>query len=264
MSKHKISARLGCYGSFAMYGYEHAHQVGIEYLEIDISNNPALLKDMMEDEETQFNIGSFIFPITTDDPNIYDRFRTACENAKQFDYGYFFSSTNSKGNFEKHREEGYKVLHKLGDIAESYGTYISMETHPPYCMNAKQMVQTMKGTDHPCVRINFDTANIYYYNQLKPGEGIDQMQEVIDYIGSFHLKESNGKPKDWFFPALGHPGGIVDFKRIFEIMDARSFDKYYTLEIEGIGSEDQKGLTLDLAKQRIIDSVNYLKKIGAM
>ena len=145
----------------------------------------------------------------------------------------------TKGDFKKKREKGYKILHQLGDIAESYGKFISMETHPPFCLNAEEMKRTMVGVNHPAVRINFDTANIYYYNKLKIGQGIDQMNQVLDHIGSFHLKETDGKYKGWFFPPLGTPKGIVDFKKVFEIMDARGFDGVYTLEIEGTTKDEE-------------------------
>jgi sugar phosphate isomerase/epimerase len=262
MGKHKISARPGCYGSFALNAYEHVHQVGIDYLELDIPEDPSFLKELMQDEETKFKVSSFCFEINTDDAKITEKFTAACEKAKNFDYFYFFSSTKAKTTFGFKREKGYKILHKLGDIAESYGKFISMETHPPYCLNADEMLRTMKGVDHKCVRINFDTANIYYYNQLKPGEGINQMEKVADYIGSLHLKESNGIPKAWFFPALGSPGGIVDFAKVFEIMDKHKFDGIYTLELEGVKGEP--ALTLETAKKRVVDSVEYLKKINVM
>lgn len=261
MPKHKISVRPGCYGPFAMVAYEHLHQIGLEYVEIDVPGNPKLIQEIMAEEETTFKIGSFVFEIKTDDPNIIEKFKSACETCKVFDFTYFFSSTKTGGIFKKNKEQGYKILHKLGDIAESYGKFISMETHPPYCVNAKEMLQTMKAVDHKCVRINFDTANIYYYNKLKPGEGISEMEQVIDYIGSFHLKETNGQPKGWFFPPPGYPGGIIDFKKIFEIMDKKGFDGFYTLEIEGIRGEPP--LTMDTAKKRIEDALNHFKNIGA-
>jgi len=261
MVKHKISVRPGCYGNFALNAYEHVHQVGIDYLELDIPADPSFYTDLMQDEETKFKIGSFCFEINTEDSKITEKFTAVCEKAKIFDYVYFFSSTKAKSLFGFNREKGYKVLRKLGDIAESYGKFISMETHPPYCLNAEEMLRTMKGVDHKCIRINFDTANIYYYNQLKPGEGINEMEKVADYIGSFHLKETNGIPKTWFFPALGAPGGIVDFGKVFEIMDKRKFDGIYTLEIEGVRGEP--ALTLESAKKRVEDSVAHLKKINA-
>jgi len=262
MVSHKISIRPGCYGPHAMVAYEHIQEIGVEYLELDIPGNPQLLKDMLADEDLKFKIGSFIFEIVTDDPTVVSRFEKACEITSQFDFGYFFSSTKTKGKFEKNREQGYEILRKLGDIAQKYGKFISMETHPPYCMNADEMLQTMEKVKHPAVKINFDTANIYYYNKMKPGGGIDEMKKVGNYIGSFHLKESNGKPKTWFFPELGHPEGIVDFKHVFDYMDSLGFDGYYTLEMEGTKKLPLNKLSMEQAKEGVKKSIEHLKSIG--
>jgi inosose dehydratase len=95
-----------------------------------------------------------------------------------------------------------------------------LETHPPFCTNADKMLETMEKVNHPNIRINFDTANIYYYNKFEVGDGIKEMEKVKQYIASIHLKESNGKPETWWFPPLGSNGGIVDYKKIFYIISA--------------------------------------------
>jgi sugar phosphate isomerase/epimerase len=247
-----------------MVAYEHIQEVGIEYLELGVPGNPALLKDMLADEDLKFKIGSFTFEIETDDSKVIDRFQKTCELCSQFEYEFFFSSTKTKGKFEKKRDEGYKVLQKLGDIAQSYGKFISMETHPPYCLNADEMLRTMEAVNHPAVKINFDTANIYYYNKLKPGEGINEMQKVVKYIGSMHLKESNGKPKTWFFPELGHPEGIVDFKKVFEVLDAAGFKGISTLELEGTKQKPLTKMSMDEAKMQVKKSADHLKALGIL
>lgn len=258
MPSHRISIRPGCYGSHAMIAYEHVKELGVQYLELDIPRNPKLLKEMQTEEDLDFKIGSFSFEIKTDDRNVIKNFKRACEVCSQFEYVYFFSSTKTLKDFDKNRENGYGVLRQLGDIANSYGKYISMETHPPYAMNADEMLRTMKSVNHKAIKINFDTANIYHYNQFSPGEGIAEMEKVLQYIGSFHLKQTNGVYRDWYFPALNDPKGIVDFQKIFSIMDAHNFEGIYTLEIEGTGHEQK--LTVEQAKKRVADSIYHLKK----
>jgi sugar phosphate isomerase/epimerase len=120
----------------------------------------------------------------------------------------------------------------------------------------------MKSVNHKAIKINFDTANIYHYNQLPLSGGITEMEKVIPYIGSFHLKQTNGRYKDGYFPTFNDPKGIVDFKKIFSIMDSNGFDGIYTLEIEGTGQEGK--LTVDQAKKRVTDSINHLKMLNLM
>ena len=59
----------------------------------------------MQDEETQFKVGSFVV-IVTDDPTVIDRFKRTCEAVSDIDYIYFFSTTKTKGDFKKKREDG--------------------------------------------------------------------------------------------------------------------------------------------------------------
>ena len=264
MGNHKISIRPGSYGPHALVAYEHINELGIQFLELDAPGNPAFLKDMLEDDELNFKIGSFVFPIETDDPTVIDRFKKTCEICKNFEFEFFFSSTKTNGDFKKNREAGYKVLRELGDIAQSYGKFISMETHPPFCTNADEMLRTMQGVNHPAVRINFDTANIYYYNKLKIGGGISEMEKVIKSIGSLHLKQSNGKPKTWFFPEFSDPEGIVDFKKVFDIMDAAGFQGIYTIEMEGTKKLPLNKLTMDQAKLNVKKTIDHLKQLGVM
>ncbi len=262
MGTHKISIRPACYGPYSMVAYEHVQQLGVKYLEINVPDNIELLRDMAQDEDLDFSIGSFIFPIETDDPKIEQKFREALETCSEFEYEYIFSSTKTKGKFLKRRKKGYKVLRKLGDIAEEYGTFISMETHPPFCKGADEMLETMENVDHPHVRVNFDTANIYYYNKIEEGEGIDELKRVIDYIGSLHIKQTNGKYKTWHFPNLGADTGIVDFKEVFSIMDDHGFDGIYTLEMEGTKEKPLKSLNMKEAKKEVEASIQHLKNIG--
>ena len=248
--KHQFSIRPGCYGPHSMAAYEHVKEIGVEFLEVGIPDNPSLLKDMLADEDLGFKIGSFTFEVIADDPKIVDKFEKACAVCADFSYQYFFSSVKTKRKFGRNNAQCYKVLHQLGDIAERYGKFISMETHPPFCLNAAEMLKTMEGVNHKAVRINFDTANIYYYNKLKPGDGLLEMERVKPYIGSLHIKQTNGQYKGWYFPPLNDPKGVVDFKKVFASMDQIGFTGLYTLEIEGIAGDIHK-ITLEGAKKQV-------------
>ena len=70
----------------------------------------------------------------------------------------------------------------------------------------------MKGVNHPNVRINFDTGNIYFYNQNT--DVVAELRKIIDYVASVHLKETDGGYESWNFPALGK--GVVDFPAVHQ------------------------------------------------
>ncbi len=260
--KPKISIISNFYGADLETTLDHIHQLKIPYIETGIPKNPMKLKKLLKKYDGELKVGSFSFPIVADKKSTIPAFKIACELTKDFDNPYFFSSTKTKKKFKRGKDQGYEILKKLGDIAESYGKFISMETHPPFCTGGDQMLETMKNVDHPAIRVNFDTANIYYYNRMQPGEGITEMKRVIDYIGSFHIKQTNGKFKTWYFPDLPDPKGIVDFKAVFNIMEEKGFDGIYTFEIEGSPLHPIGKMSLEQRQRIVKNSVDHLKSIG--
>jgi sugar phosphate isomerase/epimerase len=262
MPQNILSVRPGSYGPHALIAYEHLPEIGIKYVEIDSlhkKKEAERLKELLEDLENKIAVGSFNFPVDTDDKKIVEKFRESCELGKEFNpFVYFCSAKTSKNNFS----HGYEVLRQLGDIAKEFGTILSLETHPPFCSNADKMLETMKNVNHPNVRINFDTANIYYYNKLESGDGIKEMEKVKQYVASVHLKESNGKPETWWFPPLGTEGGIVDFKKIFEMMNSSGFYGPWTLELEGTKEKPLKNYSVDEAKKGVERSVQHLRNLN--
>ena len=151
----------------------------------------------------------------------------------------------------------YDHLRQIGDCAAKLGITYCFETHPGICQHHGGMLETMQELDHPHLKLNFDTANILYYNEKIEGEVA--LAKVCQHVAHIHLKDSMGEFKQWYFPALGN-GGAVDFVRILEIMKTVGFNGPYSLEIEGIEGEPE--LTLEQHHQRIADSVKHLKNCG--
>jgi len=153
-------------------------------------------------------------------------------------------------------DEVYRRLHELGDYALSRGLVMALETHPPLITNAEVALETMRKVNHKNVRINFDTANIHYYNQGV--DTLDELRKVLDYVVHMHLKDSRKGYKDWFFPAIGE--GTIDIPGVFRLCNEAGFFGPFSLEIEGIQGEGD--LPFDKRQERIAKSVEYLKKIG--
>ncbi len=155
------------------------------------------------------------------------------------------------------RGEVHARLRRLGDEADRRDLTVVLETHPDLLTNARLARQTITAVDHPRVRINFDPANICYYN-----EGLDpvaELRQVVEFVHSVHLKDSTGRAGEWNFPPLG--AGVVDFPAMFAALDEAGFTGPCSMELEGV---DRKKQSAAEVKQEVEASVAYLRQIGAM
>lgn len=152
------------------------------------------------------------------------------------------------------------ALGRLRDTA-AYATErtvtVCLETHPPFGTNGDIARATITEVGHPGLRYNFDTANVYYYNEGT--DTIAELRKVVDLVGSVHLKDTDGGFRSGNFPPVGQ--GVVDFPGVFEMLSAKGFVGPYTLEIEGALVRD---LDEDGRVAFLLDCVNYLRSIGAM
>ena len=112
----------------------------------------------------------------------------------------------------------------------------------------------MEKINHPNIRVNFDTANIHYYN--KNTDAPTELKKIIDYVATVEIKDHNGEYEGWYFPALGE--GIVDIPEVLRILDEHGYTGPITMEIEGI-----KGIEWDEAttKKNIAISAAYLRSL---
>lgn len=159
---------------------------------------------------------------------------------------------------EKSREV-YDHLLELADYALRRGVLICLETHPPLVSDARVALQTMNDLKHSNIRINFDTANPYYYNEKI--DIVAELDKMVEYVAHVHLKESRKRFEDWYFPALGEGEGCIDFPAIFRVLDRAGFRGPFSLELEGIRGEER---SLELYHGRVERSIAYLREIGVM
>lgn len=158
---------------------------------------------------------------------------------------------------ESARETLYRHLREIGDHAGGLGIVYCCETHPGVCVHHSMMLETMRDVDHPSVRLNFDTGNILYYNENANVEV--SLAKVCHLVRHVHLKDSQGVPGEWHFPALGS-GGAVDFVRVLQLLRDCGFTGPYSLEIEGI--EGEGDLPLEGYQERVAESVACLRDCG--
>ena len=159
---------------------------------------------------------------------------------------------SAKASDDIPRTVTYERLRKIGDKAAVHGITVCLETHPILCHNGEEALKTMEGVNHDSIRLNFDTANIYYYNENV--NAVDELKKIAKYVKSMHLKDTDGTPRSFVFPPLGE--GVVDFPEVFRILNEVGFYGPFTFELESTKKEE---MAAALEK-----SVNHLKETGCI
>lgn len=252
MATNLLSCNLSSYGKFKDAAYDHLPSIGISHVEV-----PAPAPDEIDKLQAKLSkhglaASSLIQRIQIESENAVDSFIPGLVAAEAMGARIIFTSVKA-GDLD--RRLVYDRLHAIGDEAGKRGITIGMETHPDLITNAEVAIETMHGVNHPNVRVNYDTANIHYYNH--DVDSVDQLRKVIDYVGSMHLKDTNGEFETWFFPTFGQ--GIVDFKAVFDLLSTQDFHGPYAMEIEGCAGEDLNEVE---TCKRVADSVAHLRNIG--
>ncbi len=247
-----LACNLGSYGKYREVALEHLASIGLKHVELAAPPvaEAAAVKQQLADHG--LSATTVMAPCPCDRADLADTFDAVFESANVLGAKVIFVSAKAG---ETPLDDVYARLRAVGDKAVAAGVTVGLETHPDLCDNGDKMVATMTALDHPGLGVNYDTANIYYYN-----EGIDgvvELEKALAHIVSVHLKDTNGGYKTWNFPTLGL--GVVDFPAIFAKLNARGFHGPFTMELEGIQGED-----LDQAGKtgRVADSVAYLRGAG--
>ena len=249
-----IACRLASYGKFQDRAWTHLPQIGIRNVEFEIpadGNMEPWARRLSEHGMTATSLHA-ICDIKGDDAvQVMARQLAICG---QMQVRYCFVSMHAG---EADRAAIWDRLRRIGDETREQDVTVVLETHPDLVTNAAVARQTMEAIDHPNLRINFDTANVYFYNHDVTAHG--ELAQIIDYVAAVHLKDSTGEYKAFDFPPLGQ--GIVDFPKIFAMLGERHFVGPCTMELEG-----STGVELDEADQLkyVADSAAYLRGIGAL
>jgi inosose dehydratase len=252
MAQSIIACRTASYGSYEAVAYQHLASLGLRYVEIPVP--PPEQIEATKATLTRFGLSASSLHGECDlsRPDVAEMVEAQMPALAALGTRIMFVSAQAG---ETPLETAYARLREAGEVAARHGVTIALETHPDLAVNGDVALQTMHAVDHANVRINYDTANVYFYNQGI--DGVAELRKVAEYVAAVHLKDTDGGYRSWHFPALGR--GVVDFGEVFAALDAAGFAGPCTLEIEGIEGEEQ---TQRLVCDRIAESVEYLRGLG--
>ncbi|MEW6357191.1 MAG: sugar phosphate isomerase/epimerase family protein [Planctomycetota bacterium] len=158
----------------------------------------------------------------------------------------------------------YSMLRDVGDYAAGKNIKIALEIHGGVTANAEEAIRTMEEVNRKNVGINFDTANILYYNDALDSDGAaEALESLAGHVFHVHLKDIvRGKTrKENVLPRLGT--GEVDFRRVFDILHAANFYGPFSFEVETFHGATKSD---DIAPyhEDLLASIEYIRSIGEL
>jgi len=234
-------------------GFGYLQRAGVKGIEASWPSDDDLgrLKKLADDHGLL--ITTVVVPLALGDEDALAQYAGRLEKVGAIGTPKVFSSV--KGSDTVDRSVLIERFRSVADKAARLGITICTETHPPFGHNAAEMLRTMRDVDHPNVRVNFDTANVYYYNE--GCTAVSEVSQVADYVASVHLKDTDGGTKSANFPILGQ--GVVDFPEVFRILGEKQFTGPYTFELEGHLMKDKD---MEGRFEAVVACMDYLRSIG--
>lgn len=271
----RLEIFTNCYGRFGVAAaIEHAPKMGVRALEVALKPHGSLLEIPESVVASEKMSGAAVSGLKAKLAQHGVR-ATTCNGLQQVMTEEGFSACQARLNLaqelgatvltgsaddvpEAQLRPLYDRLLRLADYAGERGITLALETHPGIAQNADNALHAMHDLQHPRLRLNWDTANIYYHNQeMQDGEA--ELERVAPYVAHLHLKDSRRGYHDWYFPALGEAGG-VDFAHVGRILKDAGFQGNFSIELEGIKDEPEQ--TLEERQGRLERSVQHLKDVG--
>jgi len=127
----------------------------------------------------------------------------------------------------------YKYIRIVEDYCGNKGVKVALETHGS--MTGRKFRPIMEELNSKWIGINYDTANVRYYQNI---QAEDDIENVLDWTLNIHMKDHIGGKGDFSFPAVGD--GEVHFHKIFRILKKHNWKGPVSAEIEYEGPHAPK------------------------
>jgi sugar phosphate isomerase/epimerase len=267
-----------CYGvTWQSLGWEYLGKAGVKNIEIDLQQlygSCVLVPELMFDEpwhgmwqisipdlkDKLKSLGVKATSVIANTEIFYrkgvDLLKVRMEFCKKMGIKYVVAAPWPHKSVPGAQRIVYDHWKEICDYAEMLDLELSVETHGWTMNNAKECLKTIKNVNRKNFKVCFNTADTYYRNK-----GLDSAEEVKllgEHIGSVFLKDFKGEKGIWNHVALGE--GMVDYSKVFSILDGFGFKGPYIFQLEG--GPTTPNFTMEQYQEKLVNSINHLKDIG--
>jgi sugar phosphate isomerase/epimerase len=151
------------------------------------------------------------------------------------------------------------LIRGVADYAAPKGIRFALEIQAGMVQNAETALETVQAIDRPNVGINFDAANLLYYNaECDPAAELEAMAPHVLHV---HLKDilRGASQAEHRFPPFGQ--GEVGFRSVFDILHGVGFTGPFSFEVESYyyneGTDD-----IGECQKDLLESIEHIRSIG--
>jgi len=188
-----------------------------------------------------------------------DAFRRRMDLASELDVGILITGTGPWRN-SKDLDNLYEHIEEISDYAKERNLLVTLETHgngftgESHTASGKMYLPIIKHINKDNIRICYDTANVIFYEGVRPEEDIVY---VAEYLGYLHVKDKNLLRGVLNFPALGQ--GNVNFARIFNVFRDYNYTGPFSVEIEMSPPTPPNRLAINDFNKAHVESYKFLQ-----
>jgi len=252
-SKFTLACRLANYQGCEQAAWTHLPAIGVRhvFMSVPAADQVEIVRKRLADH----GLKAVVFRGDADlaRPEGVDQLDGQLAVCERMGVKYLFLSAKSR---DVPKALVYQRFRRAGDLAARHGVTIAIETHPDLGTNGDVLLETMRQVDHPCVRVNFDTGNIHFYN-----DGMDaptELRKILPFVATVEIKDHDGGVGEWRFPALGR--GRVNIAAVLQILTEHGYSGPITMEIEGVKDVSR---TPQQIQEDIAQSAAYLRTLAA-
>ncbi len=250
----QIACRLSCYGPFQARALEHLAELGVRAVELH-TPTPAELQPLIARLDAhRMHVETVQVAVELERTDITEQLAPQLESAVRLGARQLLIVPRA-GLAPNPAIDAN--LREVANLSAAVGIVALLEMHPRVAGNSDEAHETLSRVAHPNLKINFDTANVGYYNRQR--EPVRELERIGRWIGGVHLKDGSGRVGHRWFPALGQ--GTIDFAAIFNALGTAGFCGTCAIEIGAARNGNASQAAVEAA---VAASVEHLRRIGRM
>jgi len=181
-SKFTLACRLANYQGCEQAAWTHLPAIGVRhvFMSVPAADQVEIVRKRLADH----GLKAVVFRGDADlaRPEGVDQLDGQLAVCERMGVKYLFLSAKSR---DVPKALVYQRLRRAGDLAARHGVTIAIETHPDLGTNGDVLLETMRQVDHPCVRVNFDTGNVF----ISGKDPIEYLKSLRKYVSHCHIKD---------------------------------------------------------------------------